>query len=185
MGIFRIRLFVNNKASVASGNALGGAILNTGTIGEISDSKFSGNAAITEDGMAYGGRIAHTGGKSTIITTDFLNNYAQSGGVSVGEDGEAANPAYGGAILFYEQYLILSPGQRRASFRKLCFRSRRLKKNGGGEEGGEDGGDNGDTDDKSINPRADDDEGGEGEKPNRRRRQSRITPLPRTAVCSI
>ena len=49
------------------------------------------------------------------------------------------------------------------------FPSRRLKKTAAVKEGGEDDGDNGDIDDKSINPRADDDEGGEGEKPNRRR----------------
>ncbi len=154
--------FVNNKASVASGNALGGAILNTGTIGEISDSKFSGNAAITEDGMAYGGAIAHTGGELTIINTDFLNNYAQSGGVSVGEDGEAANPAYGGAIYSTSTLNIIAKGKD-VLFSGNYVSEPTVEENGGGEEGGEDGGDNGDIDDKSINPRADDDEGGEGE----------------------
>ena len=55
---------------------LGGAILNTGTIGEISESKFSGEsrdycrrAWPTAEGLP-------TGGELTIINTDFLNNYA-------------------------------------------------------------------------------------------------------------
>lgn len=154
--------FVNNKASVASGNVLGGAILNTGTIGEISDSKFSGNAAISENGMAYGGAIAHTGDELTIINTDFLNNYAQSGGVSVGEEGEAANPAYGGAIYSTGTLNIIAKGKD-VLFSGNYVSEPTVEENGGGEEGGGEEGDNGDIDDKSINPRADDGGDGEGE----------------------
>ena len=160
--------FVNNKTSVAGGNVLGGAIWNTGTIGEISDSKFSGNAAITENGIAYGGAISHTGGELTIINTDFLNNYAQSGGVVTDEDGEAANPAYGGAIYSKGTLNIVAKGKD-VLFSGNYVSEPTVEENGGdegGDEGGGEGGDegdNGDIDDKSINPRADDDEGDEGE----------------------
>ncbi len=84
--------FVGNYIQSDSGDAYGGAIYNTRTIGDITGD-FIGNYAQSESDYVYGGAIYNT---RTIgdITGDFIGNYAQSD-----SDG-----AMGGAI--YNYYTI-------------------------------------------------------------------------------
>ena len=79
--------FINNSVSATSSNIIyrgGGAISNTGTIGDITGA-FIGNSVSVDntDGhknnRAYGGAIYNTG-KINSITGDFINNWAYDGG---------------------------------------------------------------------------------------------------------
>ena len=103
-----------------TGYALGGAIYNTGVIGEITNSVFNGNYAKSENGEAKGGALYISGEHASIgdITADFTGNYAETscntgdyhtygGAIYVGEgasvnniNGEFSsnNASYGGAI---------------------------------------------------------------------------------------
>ena len=56
---------------------MGGAILNYGTIGDITGD-FIGNYASSTDDYVYGGAIYNRGGTFGDITGDFIGNYAQS-----------------------------------------------------------------------------------------------------------
>ncbi len=67
--------FQENYAKSESGTATGGAIFNSGSIGEIKNSTFTGNYATSESGLALGGAISNTGTIGN-ITGDFINNSA-------------------------------------------------------------------------------------------------------------
>ena len=82
-------LFQGNSASAVSGNARGGAIYNTGTIGDI-HADFIGNSVSSASGEAHGGAI-YNSGNIKITDSSFVNNTATSTG-SVGVS------AQGGAI---------------------------------------------------------------------------------------
>ena len=85
-------------ATGANGYAHGGAIYNTGTIGEISKSSFNNNYAKSEKGAAYGGAIYNTNALGEIVNSNFTNNYAKA------SNGEAK----GGAIYTSKDVLITS-----------------------------------------------------------------------------
>ncbi len=76
--------FIKNNISSTSSSVYGGAIRNTGTIGNITGD-FIGNYASSEDDV-YGGAIRNTGTIGN-ITGDFIGNYASG-----------SYDAYGGAI---------------------------------------------------------------------------------------
>ena len=73
-------IFSNNYAHTPSGKAYGGAIYNTGVIGEITDSVFNGNYAKSENGEAYGGALYISGANAIVgdITADFTDNYVSA-----------------------------------------------------------------------------------------------------------
>ena len=75
--------FINNNLANTDSNASGGAIYNTGTLGTITNSTFTGNYAKTESGIALGGAI-YTAKDLQIVADNhqsvFRGNYTEENG---------------------------------------------------------------------------------------------------------